>query len=70
VQSLAVALGARPTPQFFAMFFPAELEQELLKKELGYKNKTEDQIDSTRFVVRPAGAGRYEVQVDGQTLKR
>jgi hypothetical protein len=69
VSSLALALGIKPTPQFFAMFFPAQLEQDLLKLELGYRGKTEEEIDSTRFVVKRTG-GSYKVEVEGQTLKR
>jgi hypothetical protein len=69
VSSLALALGVKPTPQYFAMFFPSQLEQDLLKLELGYRGKTEEEIDSTRFVVKRSG-GSYKVEVEGQTLKR
>jgi WD40 repeat protein len=69
VSSLALALGVRPAPSYFAMFFPAQLEQDLLKLELGYRGKTEDEIDSTRFVVKRS-SGSYKVEVEGQTLKR
>jgi hypothetical protein len=69
IASLALALGVKPTPQYFAMFFPAELEQKLLRLELAYAGKTEEQIDSTRFIIKRVGSG-YEPQVEGQTLKR
>jgi hypothetical protein len=67
VRSLAGALGVGK-PEFFAMFFPSSLEQTLLKKELSYRGRTEDQIDSTRFKVVRSGDG-YEVQVEAQTAK-
>jgi hypothetical protein len=68
VSSLAAALGVKPTPPYFALFFSAEVEENLAKRELGYLGKTEDEIDSTRFVVKRVG-DKYEVVVEGQTLK-
>jgi hypothetical protein len=56
VRSLAGALGVAP-PEHFVVFFPVEFEEELLKLELGYRNKKENEIVETRFEVR-RGHGR------------
>src|SRR5262249_23066790 len=70
VHSLATALGLVPTPEFFAAFFPAKLEKELLDKELKYLGKrgTEADIESTTFRVVRRG-DRYEPVVVDQKLK-
>lgn len=51
VRSLAGALGIAPPPHF-VVFFPVEFEDELLRLELGYRGKQENQIAETRFEVR------------------
>ena len=58
-----------PTPTRFVAFFPIELEQELLRKELSYRNVPEDDIKETRFQVRHTGRG-YEPFVVEQTKLR
>jgi hypothetical protein len=57
VRSLATALGI-PPPRHFVVFFPQEFEDELLKLELSYRGKQENQIAETRFEVRRGRGGR------------
>jgi serine/threonine protein kinase len=52
VAPLAQALGIRPIPPHIVAFFPVELEQELLRRELAYRNGSEDDILETKFEVR------------------
>jgi hypothetical protein len=70
VASLARALGVKPAPPGFAMFFAPELEPKLLKLELTYQGRTEAEIDSTDFEVFKTNNGGYDVRVVRQTLKR
>jgi len=66
VSSLARLLGVDPVPPYFVAFFPVELEQMLLKKELAYAgNKPEEQIRETKFQVRSTANG-YEPYVIDQ----
>jgi hypothetical protein len=62
VRSLSQALGL-PPPQKFYAFFPAEVEADLLEKELSYRNKKESEITETRFEVRRRGDGYVAVVV-------
>jgi hypothetical protein len=55
VRSLSAALGLDPEPPHIVAFFPVELEQKLLKLELSYRNRTEDEIKETRFEIRRHG---------------
>ena len=55
-------------PERVGAFFPKELENQLLLKELAYQNKREDQIKETRFQILMKGGGRYEVVVVDQRL--
>jgi hypothetical protein len=64
VRSLSQALGIAPPQKFYA-FFPEEVEADLLRKELSYRGKTEDQITETRFEVRRQG-GTYVAVVVSQ----
>jgi hypothetical protein len=66
VMGLARALGLRQIPARIIAFFPIELEQDLLRKELAYRNVPEDEIDKTWFKVVPTRHG-YEPLVDRQT---
>jgi len=48
----------RPIPQQIVAFFPVELEREMLRMELDYRHRREDQIRETRFHVENK-RGRY-----------
>jgi hypothetical protein len=71
VASLAQALGIKPAPPAFAMFFPPEMEPRLLKLELEYAGRTEQELRQyeTKFEVYKTKDGRYEIRVISQTLK-
>jgi hypothetical protein len=58
VARLAQALGI-PAPPMIGAFFPAELEAQLLRKELSFKGRKEHEIIETRFRVVGRN-GRYE----------
>ena len=68
VEPLFRVLEYTPVPKYFVAFFPQELERELLKKELGYKNISEERIEETRFQIRRTATG-YEPTVMQQDLK-
>jgi hypothetical protein len=65
VRSLAAALGLNPIPGNFVAFFPLELEKKLLRLELSFRNRREDEIRETRFEIRRVG-GMYEPVVVSQ----
>jgi hypothetical protein len=69
VMSLSRALQLSPVPERIVAFFPQELEQELLKKELRYGHLPEERIGETRFQVQRRGAS-YEPVVVYQTRRR
>jgi hypothetical protein len=46
-------------------FFPEELEKKLLRLELSFRNRREDEIRETRFEIRRVG-GMYEPVVVSQ----
>jgi hypothetical protein len=63
-------LGYDKIPTYFVAFFPVELEQELLRKELDYKNLPESRIEGTKFQIRRTGGSKgYEVVVVSQERK-
>jgi hypothetical protein len=63
-------LGYDKIPSYFVAFFPVELEQELLKKELEYGNLPESRIKGTKFQIRRTGGSKgYEVLVISQETK-
>jgi hypothetical protein len=70
IASLSRTLGLNPVPSFIVAFFPDELEQELLEKELKYRRLDEDKIEKTRFQVRRKGSGGYELVVVDQQVKK
>jgi hypothetical protein len=70
VGSLSRALGLPNSPSYIVAFFPEELEQELLEKELKYGKLPEDGIEETRFIVRRKRNGDYEPQVESQKALR
>jgi hypothetical protein len=64
VRSLSAALDM-PAPAHFIVFFPAEFEEKLLRLELNYRGKQENEILETRFEVRRF-EGTYEPYVISQ----
>jgi hypothetical protein len=68
VRPLAGALGLDPVPEHVIAFFPAKLEEKLLKLELAYQNRKEEEIYETRFELRRSG-GTYEPVVVKQKLR-
>jgi hypothetical protein len=69
IAPLCRALGIRPIPDHVLAFFPAELERKLLRLELQYEGRREDQIRETRFKIRKT-AGGYEPVVIEQIAKK
>ena len=69
VSGVAGAVGLDFTPRTFWAFFPKSLEDELARKETGYRNKRADDIEETIFRVTVRG-GRFELVVDEQKMKR
>jgi hypothetical protein len=69
VKGVARTLGLDFTPTSFWAFFPKRIEDELSKKETGYRNRRAEDIEETIFRVRVTGSG-YELIVDEQKIKR
>ncbi len=69
VEQLMRALGLDFVPDKIFALFPYDFEQELLRKELDYQNRQEDDIAETRFEIRMRGRGRYDVRVMDQRLR-
>jgi hypothetical protein len=65
VRSLSQALGLEIQPPQVVAFFPVELEEKLLRLELNYRHRREDQIQETRFEIVKRG-GVYEPVVVAQ----
>jgi hypothetical protein len=63
VQSLAQALQLDRVPPWVAAFFPEDLERDLLRKELAFKNRREEDIRRTYFQVEQKGSGYDPVVV-------
>jgi hypothetical protein len=61
VEQLARAMGLDFVPDRIYALFPHEFEKELLDKELAFRNKKEEEIIETRFLVvmRPGGHAVY-----------
>jgi hypothetical protein len=66
VGDLASAMHLPKTPTSIRAYFPYALEDELLKLELAFRNKKEDQIHSTIFRVLPQQGGSYKLVVAEQ----
>jgi hypothetical protein len=66
---IAKTLGLNFTPQSFWAFFPKKIEEELARKETGYRNKRAEDIEETVFSVRVRG-GEAEFIVEEQKMKR
>lgn len=71
VRDVAAALGVEttPPPKTFWAFFPKELEDELARKETGYRNRRSEDIEETIFRVVVRG-GNFELVVDEQRVKK
>ena len=63
------ALGLNFTPAAFWAFFPQELEKELAKKEVAYRNRRPEDVAETVFQVT-VREGKYELFVIEQKVKR
>jgi hypothetical protein len=69
VGAVAQTLGLEFTPQSFWAFFPKELEEDLAKKELSYRNRRSEDIEETIFTV-VVKDGKYELRVVEQKIKK
>jgi hypothetical protein len=69
VRAVCEVLGVKENAKSFWAFFPKGLEDDLAKKEIGYRNRRPEQIEETIFRVINRG-GTYEIVVDDQTPKR
>lgn len=56
-------------PKAFWAYFPNNLEEELLKKELTYRNRRVEDIEETIFRVNVKD-GKYEIEVVEQQVKK
>lgn len=68
VRALASALGLTRQSYHLVVFFPRALEEELARKELAYRGRTESQIAATQFHILWRGKD-YDVQVTDQRVK-
>jgi hypothetical protein len=64
VEQLARAMGLDFVPDRIYALFPHEFEKELLAKELAFRNKKEDEIIETRFLVLMRGNGHTVIVTD------
>jgi hypothetical protein len=69
VRAVAQTLGLDFTPQSFWAFFPRDIEDELARKETGYRNRRAEDIEETIFTVRVSG-GDYMFVVEEQKIKK
>jgi hypothetical protein len=69
VRGVCETVGAPNGVRSFWAFFPRGFEDELARKETGYRNRRAEDIDETVFRVIPRGGG-YDIVVDDQTVKR
>jgi hypothetical protein len=65
VKRMCAGLGIHEALPWFAAFFPEDFERDLLRKELEFRGKREEQINETRFNVVSSGGG-YQVVVASQ----
>jgi hypothetical protein len=68
-EQIGPALNLNYIPSCFWAFFPRQVEEDLSRKERGYKNKDSKDIAETVFEVAIRG-GSYEFKVVEQKLKR
>jgi hypothetical protein len=70
VNGVAQTLGIeKVSPKSFWAFFPKDVEEELSKKELNYRNRRSEDIEETIFRVF-IKEGKYEIVVAEQTIKK
>ncbi len=69
VRAVCDVLGVKENAKSFWAFFPRGLEDEVSKKEIGYRNRRPEDIEETIFRVIVRG-GSYEIIVDDQTPKK
>lgn len=70
VRELSKYLGYSAPPRFIALFIPRELEDELLRKELGYKNRKEEQLEGWETIFEVSRVGdRFNARVLEQKKK-
>jgi RNA polymerase sigma factor (sigma-70 family) len=65
---LGKVLGWKEVPKHMVVFFPRYVEDDLLRKELAFANRKEEEIQETEFRIRRTATG-YEVEVVGQSAK-
>jgi hypothetical protein len=68
IRSLSEAMGVPVPDSPIVAFFPEKLEAELLRKELSYRGKKEEDIDETTFKINVRG-GSFVPEVVDQRLK-
>lgn len=69
VKSVCKTLGLDFSPKAFWAFFPSDVEDELSKKELNYRNRRSEDIEETIFRVA-IKEGKYEIIIDEQKIKK
>jgi hypothetical protein len=70
VKSVIGTLGLENvSPKSFWAFFPKEVEDEIARKELNYRNRRSEDIEETVFRVRVKD-GKYEILVEEQRVKK
>jgi serine/threonine-protein kinase len=72
VAMIAKTFGLDAVPNEVMVLFPRDFEEQLLTKELAYRNKSESEIRETRFQIRIRGGGPEitvtdQAYVDGAT---
>jgi hypothetical protein len=69
VKSVCKTLGLDFSPKAFWAFFPSDIEEEVSKKELNYRNRRSEDIQETIFRV-VVKEGKYEIVVEEQKIKK
>jgi RNA polymerase sigma factor (sigma-70 family) len=65
---LGKVLGWKEVPKHMVVFFPRYVEDDLLRKELAFANRKEEEIQETEFRIRRTATG-FDVEVVGQKAK-
>ncbi len=69
VSELSTAMGLERTPNYIKAYFPYKLETEMLRLELAFRGRKEEDIDTTTFQVLMDGTG-YRLVVSDQKYLR
>lgn len=69
VRAICDELGVKENAKVFFAYFPKEMEGELSRKEIGFRNRRPEDVEETIFRVVVKG-GSYEIVVDDQKAKR